>query len=369
MVKDEAMKIYFVLLVLLITSSYSEAKIQLSDLTLDQKIGQLFMVAAVADEQLAWETIAKKSYRMDKKYITELIEDYHIGGIIFLGKSDVAKQQERTECFQSLSETPLLIGQDLEPGRVGKSRFEDFIYPNNQALGSFDDLSNTYDIATEIGQFCSRLGVHINFAPVADVNNNPKNPVIDDRSFGDNPQLVLRHAIAFARGLSHSGIIACAKHFPGHGDTLLDSHITLPQIDHDRERLDRIELYPFKELIKKGIPAIMIGHLAVVALESEKNIPASLSKNIVTELLRKEFSFEGIIITDALDMAGVTHYYADGDAELRALLAGNDILLCPIDVPKAIEAIKNALKSGIITEKAIDMHVERILKIKNKVFN
>jgi beta-N-acetylhexosaminidase len=211
--------------------------------------------------------------------------------------------------------------------------------------------------------------VHINFAPVADVNNNPNNPVINDRSFGDNPELVARHALIFSCGLHDAHIIACAKHFPGHGDTTQDSHITLPLITHDKNRLQKIELYPFKRLIAAKIPAIMIGHLEIPAFEEQKNIPSSLSKKIVTDLLQKELSFTGLIITDALDMNAVTQYYTNGQAELQALLAGNDILLAPVDVPAAVAAIKKAMSDGLITEQEIDKHVEKILNIKNLVCN
>jgi len=342
--------------------------IDISHLTLDQKIGQLFMVAAVADEYIAFWTLLKKRLkgcRLHKKYIAHLIRDFNIGGVIYLGKSDPIKQKERTAYFQSLSDIPLFIGQDLEPGRVGSSIFplmRDF--PNNETLGTINSEKLTYKTAFSIGQVCKTLGVHINCAPVADVNNNPNNPVINDRSFSGDPEIVAKHAIAFAHGLSDAGIIACAKHFPGHGDTDVDSHYDLPKIAHDTERLHTIELYPFKQLIANNIPAIMIGHLAVSAFEPQHNVPSSLSKNIVTKLLREELGFNGLIITDALDMLGVTRYYSGGQAELQALLAGNDVLLCPVDVPAAVAAIKQAIKDGLISEQEIDVHVERILQCK-----
>ncbi len=341
----------------------------INDLTLEQKIGQLFMVTAVADEEIAHEIMKKKPYRMDKEYIEALIATYHIGGIIFLGKSDYLKQIERTKHFQNLSIIPLLIGQDLEPGRVGAARFADFAhFPHNKQLGIMDNKEYTYYMGKAIGDIAKTLRVDIVFAPVADVNNNPKNPVINDRSFGDNPELVAKHAIAFARGLRDMNIIACAKHFPGHGDTNVDSHYDLPLISHDKERLHAIELAPFKELIAADIPAIMIAHLEIPALESEDNISSSLSKKIVTDLLRKELGFDGLIITDALDMGGISNQYTNGNAELQALIAGNDILLCPVDVPMAVCAIKKALADQRITEKEIDVHVEKILEIKKSIY-
>jgi beta-N-acetylhexosaminidase len=338
---------------------------EVNNLTLDQKIGQLFMVAAVTDEDIAKDFMHQKSYRLDKDYIAELIAQYQIGGIIYLGKSDPEKQMERTAYFQNISAIPLLVGQDLEPGRVGISRLQAMRdFHNNEKLGNLNDEKLTYETALAIGQLCKKLGVHINFAPVADVNNNPNNPVINDRAFSSDPETVAAHAIVFARGLKDAGIIACAKHFPGHGDTDVDSHYDLPKIAHNRERLDAIELYPFKQLIASKIPMIMIGHLEIPAFESQKNLPSSLSKNIVTKLLREELGYNGLIITDALDMCGITHYASDGQAELYALLAGNDILLCPVDVPAAVAAIKQAMSEGRISEQEIDAHVERIMHLK-----
>lgn len=354
-----------------LTSIFTNFCININNLTLDQKIGQLFMVAAVADEYTAFRTLLKKRFkgcRLHKRHIAHLIRDFGIGGIIYLGKSDPLKQKERTDYFQSLSDIPLVIGQDLEPGRVGSyifSLMKDF--PNNEVLGNSDDKEFTYKIGLAIGQLCNMLGVHINFAPVADVNNNPRNPVINDRSFGAEPTVVAAHAIAFSNGLHDAGIIACVKHFPGHGDTDVDSHRDLPVIAHDEKRLHDVELYPFKQLIAAQIPMIMMGHLAVPAFEAQKNVPSSLSKNIVTKLLRQELGFTGIIVTDALDMRGVTRYYSNGQAELHALLAGNDILLCPINVPKAVAAIKQAIKNGVITEQEIDEHVQRILELKKSL--
>ena len=334
-------------------------------LTLDQKIGQLFMVAAVADEDITKDFMHKKSYRLDKEYIAELITQYQIGGIIYLGKSGYEQQIERTAYFQGLSAIPLLVGQDLEPGRVGVSRLETMrSFPNNEKLGNLNDEQLTYETAFAIGQLCKELGVHINFAPVADVNNNPNNPVINDRAFSGDPETVAQHAIIFARGLKDAGVIACAKHFPGHGDTDIDSHYDLPKITHDIKRLHAIELYPFKELIASNIPMIMIGHLEIPAFESQEKLPSSLSKNIVTKLLREELGYNGLIITDSLHMYGVTKYFQPGEYELYALLAGNDILLCPFNVPAAVAAIKQAIVEGHITEQEIDEHVARIMHLK-----
>jgi beta-N-acetylhexosaminidase len=354
---------------LLFFSTINSMQFPLPALSIDQKIGQLFMVSAVADEEIAQECINRKSYRLDKEYIEELITQYHIGGIIFLGKSNPEKQILRTQHFQNISAIPLLIGQDLEPGRVGAARLPTiWNFACNKTLGIIDDEEQTRQMGYEIGLICKQLGVHINYAPVADVNNNPNNPVINDRSFGDQQELVARHAIAFAQGLKNAGIIACAKHFPGHGDTYIDSHLDLPLIPHNKTRLHAVELYPFKKLIAAHIPTIMMGHLEVPAFEQTKHLPSSLSKNIVTELLQKELGFDGLIITDGLDMRGITNYFSAEEIALQALRAGNDILLCPTNVPAAVAAIKQALIDGTITEQEIDAHVEKIMRLKKELF-
>jgi beta-N-acetylhexosaminidase len=345
-------------------------QLTIDNLSLNQKIGQLFMVAAVADEELAKDCINSKPYRMDKDYIEDLITDYHIGGIIYLGKSKAKKQLARTCHFQSISQIPLLVGQDLEPGKVGGSRLPDsFNFSSNKALGKINNLEYTQEIGNIIGNMCKQLGVHMNFAPVADINNNPANPVINNRSFSNRPEIVAEHAIAFAKGLQETTIIACAKHFPGHGDTDSDSHHDLPVIAHNKKRLNKVELYPFKELIKAEIPAIMIGHLVVPALEEVENLPATLSKTIITDFLKNTLGFKGLIITDALDMGAITNTYSNGQAELLSLLAGNDILLCPVDVPAAFAAIKQAIADQIITEDEIDAHVAKIITLKHTLFN
>ncbi len=337
----------------------------LNNFTLDQKIGQLFMVAAVSDENLNEELIQKKSYRMDKEYIKELIRKYHIGGIIYLGVSSPEQQAELTAYYQNISTTPLLIGQDLEPGRLMSARFPTIPpFPSAMELGAIGDEKIIYNIGKEIGTFCNKVGVNINFAPVADVNNNPNNIVIGDRSFGENPDQVTQNATAFMRGLQDAGVLACAKHFPGHGDTDIDSHYALPHIPHNRERLYNVELYPFKQLIENGINAIMTAHLSVPAL---RNRPTSLSYNVITNLLSNNLGFNGLIITDALDMQGVKTTNQPGETELNALLAGNDILLCPVNIPEAIDLIKQALVNGDLSYKTLNQHVLRILRAKEQV--
>lgn len=359
----------FLLCGTILTNAVQTPEELLQTLSLKEKIGQLFMVAAVADEEIAKDIITSKPYRMDKEYIEELICDYGIGGIIYLGKSDPEKQIMRTAHFQRLSTIPLLVGQDLEPGRIGTSQLPDFFdFPSNKALGTIEDNDLIYQTGLVIGTLCKALGVHINFAPVVDVNNNPDNSIINDRSFGNNQELVVQKAIPFMYGSQDVGILACAKHFPGHGDTNVDSHLDLPFIGHDKERLYEIELYPFVKMINAGVACIMTAHLEIPAFEQQKNLPSSLSKNIVTDLLQKELGFKGLVITDSLHMYGVTKFFNPGEYELYALLAGNDILLCPFDVPLAIESIKKALEDGRLSQNQLDAHVLKILEAKEYVF-
>ncbi|MGB8367534.1 MAG: glycoside hydrolase family 3 N-terminal domain-containing protein [Candidatus Babeliales bacterium] len=338
----------------------------LTQLTVEQKIGQLFMVAAVADEQKSKSIMQRKPYRMDQEYVEKLIQDYHIGGLIFFGTSTPTKQKKVTEHFQHLSKIPLLIGQDLEWGLAMRLQQVTKL-PYAMTLGAIADDNLIYELGKEIGNQCKAIGVHINFAPVADINTNPLNPIINCRSFGQDKNKVSSKAIAFMKGLQDAGIIACAKHFPGHGDTNVDSHEDLLSILHNKKRLYTTELYPFKELINQGVSAIMVAHLLVPSFD--KHNPTSLSPTIVTHLLKKELNFSGLIITDALDMKGVTKNHRDGEIALHALLAGNDILLCPQNVLIAVEKIKKALASGELTMQELDEHVQKILQLKQWLKN
>ncbi len=244
-------------------------------------------------------------------------------------------------------------------------------FPRAMTLGALSPENDylIYELGKEIGRQCKLLGVHINFAPVADVNNNPHNPVINTRSFGDSPEKVARKAALYMKGLADAGILACGKHVPGHGDTDIDTHHGRCTISHSEERLRQVELAPFKHLIEMGIPALMTAHIDVPALSKEESVPATLSYTILTQLLRKEFGFKGLIITDGLGMKGITDDFKLGDLEVKALKAGNDILLCPVDVPKAIESIKQAIRNGEIDEKEINIKVERILQTKRTVIS
>lgn len=335
------------------SASYAWADSVVSSLSLEEKIAQLLMIRTYSNKDEAY-------YReMDR-----LVKDYNIGGFCFFQGGPVA-QAKLTNRYQELSKTPLFIAMDAEWG-AGMRLDSAYSFPFQMTIGACDDDSIMYRAGTEIARQLKQLGVQINFAPVVDVNNNPKNPVINSRSFGESPDRVARKGIAYMKGLQDHGIIATAKHFPGHGDTGSDSHLTLPVINHDKQRLDSIELYPFRELINNGLEGVMVAHLFVPSLDSTKNTPTTLSKKVVTDLLKNDLGFKGLVITDALDMKGVTNYYKPGEIEIRAFKAGNDILLLPQDVRAAIQGILTAVKSGEIAESDVTERCRKILIYKQK---
>lgn len=343
-------------------------------LSLREKIGQLFVVAAASNfsqptEQLA-SSMAQCPYNMDPQYIQRLIKEYNVGGVIFLFKSDPVTQMALANRFNQIAKIPLLIAQDCEWGlsmRLDIDPTKVVRYPRNMTLGAIKNDQLVYEISHEIGNQCAAIGVHMNCAPVVDVNNNKANPVIHDRSFGDNPERVARLAQLCVHGLHDAGVLACAKHFPGHGDTHIDSHINLPVINHGRDRLEHVELVPFQALIKSGIDAIMHAHLCVPELDAS-GVPSSLSYDIVTRLVRHELGFDGLNITDGLGMDAVMKRYEPGQLELAAFLAGHDILLCPLDVPRAVDLIEQAIKSGRVSEEDLNHRVLKILRAKKWAF-
>jgi beta-glucosidase-like glycosyl hydrolase/CubicO group peptidase (beta-lactamase class C family) len=325
----------------------------LKSLTTEEKIAQLLMVRAYSNKS---ETHYKE--------ISGLITKYNIGGLCFFQGGPV-RQANLTNRYQKLAKTPLFIALDAEWG-LGMRLDSSFSFPYQMTMGAMDYNEPVYQTGAEIAHQLKTIGVNINFAPVVDINNNPDNPVINSRSFGEDKEIVAAKGIAYMRGIQDNGIIATAKHFPGHGDTGSDSHKTLPVINKSRESLDSLEFYPFKELIRTGLNAVMIAHLFVPSLDSTKNTPTTLSKNVVTDILSKKDGFEGLIVTDALDMRGVTNYYKPGDIELKALLAGNDILLLPQNVDAAVKTIKQAVDNGEVTEELIDIKCKKILEWKYK---
>lgn len=323
----------------------------MSNMSIDQKIGQLFMVAAYSNK--------------DKKhtdYIQKLINNYEIGGLIFMQGTPI-KQAKLNNLYQKKSKIPLLIGFDGEWGLDMRLK-NTYRYPWNMTLGAIRNDSLIEEFGKQLGKHCKRLGIHINFAPVVDVNTNPNNPIIGNRSFGENQFNVAAKAIAFVKGMQGQGILANAKHFPGHGDTASDSHKTLPVIEFTKERIQSVELYPYKELFKNGLTSIMAAHLSVPSLESNPELPSSLSHTIITDILQEDLGFKGLIITDALNMKGVANYAEPGAIDLAAFLAGNDILLFPKDVAIALKIIKEAVVEKVLTEERLDISVRKILKAK-----
>lgn len=323
-------------------------------LTVKQKIAQLIMIRAHSDKGA--DHIAQ---------VEELIKKYEVGGLCFFQGSP-AKQISLINQYQGISKIPLLVGIDGE-WSLGMRLKETMSFPRALMLGAIQNNDLIYKMGREIGIQMKRVGVHVNFAPVADVNNNAANPVINTRSFGENRENVTQKCIAYMKGMQDEGILACAKHFPGHGDTNVDSHYDLPIIPHNKSRLDSIELYPFHALAKQGIASFMVGHLNVPALDDRPNRPSTLSKSMVTGIAREQMSFNGLIFTDALEMKGVTKHFEKGQTEAEAILAGNDVLLLPEDVLAAITTIEKYLTEGIIDTAQIDASVKRVLSAKYKV--
>lgn len=317
----------------------------------DEKIGQLMMPRG------------NYSYEYDTARLNKIVRDYHVGGFVFFRNRPTA-QALLVNKLQAMSKIPLFVGMDLEWGL--EMRLDSAVrFPYQMTLGAMQGNEQLLEeMGLQIAQQCKRMGVHINYAPVVDVNNNPNNPVINFRSFGENREKVTAKALAYMRGLQKGGIITSAKHFPGHGDTGVDSHSDLPVIPHTRERLDSLELYPYRELIKNGLQGVMVAHLSIPSLDTTKNLASTLSKNIVTDLLRKDLGFKGLVFTDAMDMQGAVKFFPEGTANVKAILAGNDILETFSDVPAAFNAIKKALDKGEISQADIDLRVKRILTAK-----
>lgn len=337
--------------------------LSLENLNLEEKIAQLF----VARIWLVSESRGAIKYNNRfKSKIKKLIKDYNIGGIIFLGLGNIKEQISLTQEFQAISKVPLLIVQDAERGL--NMRLADVLkFPCNLALGAIQDLNLIYKLGCEVGKQCKIMGVAINLAPVVDINSD-NNPFINVRSFGEDKKIVTKRAKAFSLGLQDYGIIACAKHFPGHGATSTDSHLNMPKITKSFSDLDNFDLYPFKKLIRSGIGSIMVGHLDMPALNFDAGA-TSISYLTITKLLKEKLNFNGLIITDALDMSAVTDIFKDqkpGALEFNAFLAGSDILLCSRDIPKAIKFIKNKILDNPELELELDKRVLKILTAKNK---
>lgn len=316
-----------------------------------EKIGQLMMVAAFSRKD-----------RQNVEEIETLVKNYGIGGVIFMRGGPVA-QAKLTNRYQSISKVPLMVGID---GEWGLSMRLDSVsgFPKQMLLGAIDNDSLIYKMGKEIARQCKLLRININFAPTVDINSNPKNPVINVRSFGEDRELVSQKGIAYMRGMQDNGIIACAKHFPGHGETDVDSHQALPFVGLSRQRLDSVELYPFKRLIAAGLKGVMVGHLSVPALEPNLDNPTSISRKVITDLLKGEYGFNGLVFSDALNMKGISASRSPQKVCADALRAGNDVLLFPEDVAASIRKIEWELFWGRIDEKELNARVKKVLSTK-----
>ncbi len=323
-------------------------------MSIEEKIGQLFMVQVFSNKGTAHEN-----------QIVNLIKKHHIGGLIY-SNGGPHRQAKLNNELQVAAKVPLLIGMDAEWG-LSMRLDSTYAFPWNMTLGAVADKNLIKQTGRQIGEHCKRLGVHFNFAPVVDINTNPDNPIIGNRSFGEDRDAVTTKALAFMEGMQSAGVLANAKHFPGHGDTQDDSHYTLPTINFSAKRIDSIEMYPYRKLIKKGLSSVMVAHLNVPSLERRSGYPSSLSKHIITDILKDSLGFKGLIFTDALTMKGAANFSETGDIDLAAFMAGNDVLLMSENVAIGSKKILEAYKKGDITEERLSHSVKKILMAKYKV--
>lgn len=323
-------------------------------LTEDQRIAQLIVVRM--------SSIDGKKVIFHESEVKDAIKKYNIGGICLFQGGPLKQAGLINEC-QQLSKTPLFISIDGENG-LGMRMDSVISLPRQMMMGAVDDPSLIYEYGRLVGEQCKRIGIHINYAPVVDVNNNPANPVINDRSFGEDKYKVALFGMQYMRGLQDVGVMACAKHFPGHGDVNVDSHYDLPVIKKTRAELDSLELYPFRQIVQAGIGAVMVAHLAIPSIDDRPNIASSISYNNVTALLRGDLGHNGLIITDALEMKGVSKYFPAGEVSVKALEAGNDMLCLPGDIPGSIKKIKEAIRKKKLNWKNVNERVKRVLTAK-----
>lgn len=324
-------------------------------LTKNEKIGQLMVVRLSSID-------GNRKVTFYEKEVRAAIQQYNIGAIC-LFQGGPLKQAALINSMQRIAKTPLMIAIDAENG-VGMRLDSVMPLPRQMMMGAVQDPSLIFEYGRLVGEQCKRMGIHVNYAPVVDVNNNPDNPVINDRSFGEDKNKVAALAIEYMRGMQDVGVMACAKHFPGHGDVSVDSHYDLPVINKTRRQLDSLELYPFREIFRAGVGSVMIAHLFIPAIDNTANRATSLSRNAVTRLLKQEMGFQGLTFTDALEMKGVTKFYPEGDAAVQSLIAGNDMLCLPGDIPTAVKKINTAIKQKKLKWSDIDRHVKKVLYAK-----
>jgi beta-glucosidase-like glycosyl hydrolase/CubicO group peptidase (beta-lactamase class C family) len=320
-----------------------------NSLSKDEKIAQLMVIRAYSNQQDAQKT-------------SDLIAKYNVGALCFFQGGPI-RQANITNYYQSIAKTPLMITIDAEWG-LGMRLDSITKFPYQLTLGAMSGPSLIYEMGIAVGEQCKRMGINVNYAPVVDINNNPDNPVIGFRSFGEDKNKVTEFGLAYMKGMQDAGIMACAKHFPGHGDVNVDSHLDLPVIKKSRKQLDSLELQPFRELFNAGVGSVMIAHLYVPAIDSSTNRATSLSKNNVTNLLRHDLGYNGLTFTDALEMKGVAKYWPSGEAAVEALIAGNDMLCLPESVSAAINAVKKAIDDKRLSWEEIDAKLKKILHSK-----
>lgn len=322
-------------------------------LSVKEKLGQLFMVSAYSNKDSIHENKVK-----------DLIENYKVGGIIFFQGGPV-RQAKLTNEYQAKAKVPLFIGLDAEWG-LSMRLDSTYVFPWNMTLGAIQDLNLIEKVGIQMGAEAKRMGIHFNFGPVLDINTNPKNPIIGNRSFGESKINVANKGVALMKGVQSQGVFSTGKHFPGHGDTSADSHYTLPLVTFSKDRIDSVELYPYKKMFDEGLVSVMVGHLNIPSLETKADYPSSASYNIVTNLLQNQLGFDGLIITDGLAMKGATDFKGPGDLELAVILAGNDMLLGPENVPAAMTKLESYYNEGILTEERLAHSVKKILRYKFK---
>ncbi|TJZ62062.1 glycoside hydrolase family 3 protein [Sphingobacterium olei] len=321
-------------------------------LTPKERIAQMFLVRAHTN--------------LGQKYIdsvAQIVEKEQLGGLVVFQGGPV-RHANMYNTYQKLTKVPLLITFDGEWGIGMRLPDSTLSFPYQMTLGAMQNDNLLYEMGREVAKDFLRIGMHFNFAPVVDINNNPNNPVIGFRSFGDNKQNVARKAKAYMDGMVDGGIIASIKHFPGHGDTDVDSHYDLPQLNFSKTRLDTLEMFPFRQLIQSGAPAVMVAHMHIPAMDATPNIPSSISKKVVTDVLRNELGFKGLTVTDAMDMKGVKKFFPNGEADVMAIEAGHDLLEISENSARAIDLVEKAIKSGRIRQTDIDARVKKVLASK-----
>ncbi len=358
----------FLLLIFITVSSSAQFKTNLpankwvdsvfKTLNNDQKIAQLIVVRLSAID------LATRKVTFYDKEVEDAVRKYNIGGICLFQGGPIT-QANFINYFQGIAKTPIMICIDAENG-VGMRMDSVMGLPRQMMLGAVQNSELIYQYGKLVGEQCKRIGITVNYAPVVDVNNNPDNPVINDRSFGEDKYKVAEYGLEYMQALQDAGVMACAKHFPGHGDVSVDSHFDLPVINKSLKQLDTLELYPFKKLFNAGVASVMIAHLYIPAIDNTPNLATSISKKNVTKLLRKKLKYNGISFTDALEMKGVTKYFPGGEAAVQALIAGNDMLCLPGNVDTVIMKIKEAIEERKIKWKEINAHVKKILYAKYK---